>query len=134
MAKTSSQKDYVNNPKTTAKSIVKVISILVIILTLVIGGMVGIVFIATGGPTLEEPTLSINQTSSEIIVDIKCLDDYDYVIVKVNLMNKDRTIIKSFTVRADDCKEGDTVQKFYTPSTNDMLITRYTSAIVTECK
>lgn len=80
------------------------------------------------------PTITLEQTLTKMIINFTCNDDYSYVIVEVSLLDKDKNTIKTISVRVDDCKRGETVQEFYTPSVNDMLKTRYTSYEIKEYK
>lgn len=80
------------------------------------------------------PAVTIEETFSGLLINIQAKDDYEYVIVKVDLYNNNQENIKSFTVREDNIKKGSTKQIKYELSPTIHFEARYTQCYVLEYK
>lgn len=68
----------------------------------------------------DAPTLSIAETLAGWQINIQGNDDYKYVIIELELYDKNENLLKAFTMRADDIKKGELRQLTYTPSLEEV--------------
>ena len=85
-------------------------------------------------PFKEPPTLSSEQNFSSIIFNIQCNDNYSYVILRIEFLDKNKNKIKNFTLREDNMKRGELRQVEYKLSLSEIFdIKQYTYGVI-ECK
>ena len=80
------------------------------------------------------PSASLECTLTGIIFNIQCNDDYDYIIIRVELLDKNENVVKSFTMREDDMKKGELRQAEYKFSIGEVFTSNLVRARIEEFK
>ncbi len=84
-------------------------------------------------PFKEPPTLSSEQNFSSIMFNIQCNDNYSYVILHVEFIDKNGNKIKNFTLRENNMKRGELRQVEYKLSLSEIFdVKQYTYGVI-EC-
>ena len=85
-------------------------------------------------PFKDPPTLSSEQNFSSIMFNIQCNDNYSYVILRVEFLDKNKNKIKNFTLRENNMKRGELRQVEYKLSLSEIFEVKQYNYGVLECK
>lgn len=80
------------------------------------------------------PTATLECTLTGIIINIQCNDNYDYIIIRVELLDKNNNVVKSFTMRENDMKKGELRQAEYKFSIGEVFTSNLVQARIEEYK
>ncbi len=80
------------------------------------------------------PGFSLECTLTGILFNIQCNDNYSYIIIQVELLDKNENIVKSFTMREDDMKKGELRQAEYKFSIGEVFTSNLVKARIEEYK
>ncbi len=106
------------------------------ILALVLGLVLGLNNSNTSKPSLTKkpPDIEIESTLTGLLFNIQANDDYKYIIFNVELLDKDLSVAKTFTMRENDLKKGELRQASYKFSIGEFFESRYVQVQIKEYK
>ena len=84
--------------------------------------------------TKKEPTIEIETTLNSILFNIQAKDNYKYIIFDVELLDKNKNISKSFTMREDNLKKGELRQAEYKFALGEIFTSEYVYVKIKEFK
>lgn len=106
------------------------------ILALVLGLVLGLNNSDTSKSSLTKkpPDIEIESTLTGLLFNIQANDDYKYIIFNIELLDKDLSVAKTFTMRENDLKKGELRQASYKFSIGEFFESRYVQVQIKEYK